>query len=164
MFSTVKTTYRLKAAPWAQNVRHATQILFMGMFEERYIYPLIEKVSNLYLRFIDDIFLIWTGNTDQLMKFKPQINPLNASVALIETSQLICRANQLTGFYMRATAHRKRWTLDAWIGRLDSGCLDSGRLDSGRRYAWTLDAWTLDDWMLGRLDSTCKSLRITLML
>ena len=34
------------------------------------------------------------------------VNPLSASVALcphIETSQLICHANQLTGFYMRAT-------------------------------------------------------------
>ena len=30
-------------------------------------------------------------------------NPLSASVALIETSQLICCAHQLTGFYMRAT-------------------------------------------------------------
>ena len=30
-------------------------------------------------------------------------NPLSASVALIKTSQLICCANQLTGFYMRAT-------------------------------------------------------------
>ena len=31
-------------------------------------------------------------------------NPLNTSVCPhIETSQLICRANQLTGFYMRAT-------------------------------------------------------------
>ena len=31
------------------------------------------------------------------------LNPLNASIALIETSQLICIANQLTGLYMRAT-------------------------------------------------------------
>ena len=33
------------------------------------------------------------------------LNPLSASVALIyiETSQSICIANQLTGFYMRAT-------------------------------------------------------------
>ena len=30
-------------------------------------------------------------------------NPLNPSVALIETSQLICCANHFTGFYMRAT-------------------------------------------------------------
>ena len=31
------------------------------------------------------------------------LNPLSASVALIETSQLICTANQLTFFYMKAT-------------------------------------------------------------
>ena len=31
------------------------------------------------------------------------INPLNANVALIETSQYFCTANQWTGFYMRAT-------------------------------------------------------------
>ena len=30
-------------------------------------------------------------------------NPLNASVALIVTSQLICTADQLTGFYITAT-------------------------------------------------------------
>ena len=52
----------------------------MGMFEERYIYPLIEKISNFYLRFIDDIFLIWNGTTDQLMKFKQQINEVHPSI------------------------------------------------------------------------------------
>ena len=31
--------------------------IFIGMFEERYIYPPIEKISNFYLQFIDDIFL-----------------------------------------------------------------------------------------------------------
>ena len=31
------------------------------------------------------------------------INSLSASVAHIEISQLICIANHLTGFYMRAT-------------------------------------------------------------
>ena len=35
--------------------------------------------------------------------YKNMFNPLSASVALIETSQLICTANQLTGFCMRAT-------------------------------------------------------------
>ena len=33
-------------------------------------------------------------------------NPLSASVFLIKTSQLICCANQLTGFYARATLAR----------------------------------------------------------
>ena len=54
--------------------------IFMGMFEERYICPLIEKISNFYVRFIYDIFLIWTGTTDQLMKFKQQINEVHPSI------------------------------------------------------------------------------------
>ena len=54
------------------------------------------------------------------------------------------------------------------------GRLDSGRLDSGPLDAWILDAWSLDAWMLiiwilnfwttGRLESTCDSLRFTLIL
>ena len=52
----------------------------MGMFVERYIYPLIKKLSNFYLRFIDVIFLIWTGTTDQLMKFKQQFNKVHPSI------------------------------------------------------------------------------------
>ena len=66
-------TMGTKCAPSYANI-------FMGMFEERYIYPLIEKISNFYLRFIDDIFLIWTGTTDQLMKFKQQINEVHPSI------------------------------------------------------------------------------------
>ena len=37
------------------------------------------------------------------LKIERMVNPLNVSVASIETSQLICKANQLTSFYMRAT-------------------------------------------------------------
>ena len=36
-------------------------------------------MSKLYLRFIDDIFLIWAGTADQLMKFKQQINEVHPS-------------------------------------------------------------------------------------
>ena len=62
-----------KCAPSYANV-------FMGKFEERYIYPLIEKLSNFYLRFIDDIFSKCTGTADQLMKFKQQINEVHPSI------------------------------------------------------------------------------------
>ena len=35
-----------------------------------------------YLRFIDDIFLIWTGTTDQLIKFKQQMNEAHPFIKL----------------------------------------------------------------------------------
>ena len=56
--------------------------IFMGMFEERYLYPLIETMSKFRLRFRDNNFLIWTGTTDQLMNFKQQINKVPPSIKL----------------------------------------------------------------------------------
>ena len=35
--------------------------IFMDLFEEKFIFPILKKLSNLYLRFIDDIILICNG-------------------------------------------------------------------------------------------------------
>ena len=35
--------------------------IFMGWFEEKFIFPLLTNLSDFYLRFIDDIFLVWNG-------------------------------------------------------------------------------------------------------
>ena len=43
---------------------------FMIMLEESYIYHLMQEKCELYLRYIDDIFLIWTGILDELNEFK----------------------------------------------------------------------------------------------
>ena len=69
----------LQIKSWAMGTKCAPSYanVFIDLFEERYIYPLIEKISKIYLRFIDDIFLIWTETTDQLMKFKRQINEVH---------------------------------------------------------------------------------------
>ena len=36
--------------------------IFMDIFEETHIYPLIKQKMKFYLRYIDDIFFIWTGS------------------------------------------------------------------------------------------------------
>ena len=33
----------------------------MDLFEEKFIFPILKKLSNLYLRFTDDIILICNG-------------------------------------------------------------------------------------------------------
>ena len=43
-----------KCAPSSANI-------FMGLFEEKFIFPILKKLSNFYLRFIDDIILIRNG-------------------------------------------------------------------------------------------------------
>ena len=35
--------------------------IFMGWFEEKFIFQLLRNLSDFYLRFIDDIFLTWNG-------------------------------------------------------------------------------------------------------
>ena len=55
--------------------------IFMGKFEETFIYPYIQNLCILYLRYIDDLFLIWTGTKEQFKDFVMNLNsqtpPLN---------------------------------------------------------------------------------------
>ena len=59
-----------------------------------------DEVKKTFLASIINAFLNQKSSSSQKQAV---INPLNAIVALVETSQLISTANQLTGFYMRAT-------------------------------------------------------------
>ena len=42
--------------------------IFMDHFKRRYIYPFLQRLSLIYLRFIDDIFFIRTGKKEQLIR------------------------------------------------------------------------------------------------
>ena len=52
----------------------------MDHFEKELIYPFIKEFSLIYLRFIDDIFFIWTGNKKDLMKFLNELNTKHESI------------------------------------------------------------------------------------
>lgn len=54
--------------------------IFMGRFEEQYIYPRIIHKTRLYLRFIDDIIFIWKGTEKELKKFLDEINQLHPTI------------------------------------------------------------------------------------
>ena len=54
--------------------------IFVDHFERKYIYPFLEGLSLSYLRFIDDIFLIWTGSKHQLITFLSDLNTKNNSI------------------------------------------------------------------------------------
>ena len=54
--------------------------LFMAHFEETYIYPRIKGKSLLYLRYIDDIFLIWKGSRLELVNFINEINSVHKTI------------------------------------------------------------------------------------
>ena len=52
----------------------------MAYFEEKFIYPLIEAKTLLYLRFIDDIFMIWTKSEKDLVEFLNELNTKHTSI------------------------------------------------------------------------------------
>ena len=54
--------------------------LFMGIFEEENIYTRIKNKNLLYLRYIDDIFIIWTASLKELKDFSEEINNVHPSI------------------------------------------------------------------------------------
>ncbi|CAJ0933296.1 unnamed protein product [Ranitomeya imitator] len=50
--------------------------IFMDQFEITYVYPHSNFVSNIayWRRYIDDVFLIWTGDVDSLLQFHTDLN------------------------------------------------------------------------------------------
>ena len=43
--------------------------IFMEWFEEKFIFPLLTNLSDFYLLFIDEIFLIWNKTKTEFDKF-----------------------------------------------------------------------------------------------
>ena len=54
--------------------------IFMDHFERKFIYPFIKTFSLIYLRFIDDIFFIWTGSKTDLENFLNELNTKHPSI------------------------------------------------------------------------------------
>ena len=54
--------------------------IFETKFEEKYIVPFIKQISMLYLRIIDDIFMIWTKSKNELGNFMKDLNIKHSSI------------------------------------------------------------------------------------
>ena len=54
--------------------------IFMGRFEGLHIYPRINLKHNLYTRYKDDVFLVWTDGEASLKQFFVEINDIHPSI------------------------------------------------------------------------------------
>ena len=54
--------------------------IFMANFELKYIYPYIKDKAKMFLRFIDDLFMIWTGSEQELLDFMNDLNKRHSSI------------------------------------------------------------------------------------
>ena len=89
--------------------------LFMGKFETDRIYPLIINKCLCYYRFVDDIFMIWTGSGKELKYFFTMVNfdyatiifeckSSNKEINFLDTIVCITRSNTVS------TKHYKKET------------------------------------------------------
>ena len=72
--------YKWRIVSCALNAHQAYDNMSNGIFDEKYIYPLINNLKLFCIRFIDDIFLIWTGPLEVLLKFKQHINTVQPTI------------------------------------------------------------------------------------
>ena len=54
--------------------------IFMINFELKYIYPYIRDKTKMFLRFIDDLFMIWTGSEQEMLDFMSDLNKKHPSI------------------------------------------------------------------------------------
>ena len=54
--------------------------IYMGHFEEKHIYPELNNDSLFYTRYIDEIFLIYTGGERKLIEFLTKLNTAHDSI------------------------------------------------------------------------------------
>ena len=77
MYLIAHTTYKQWAVQWVQHVLHPT-----ANFEAKHICPYIKEMSLLYLRYIDDIFMIWKGTKVELITFIKELNEKHKTINL----------------------------------------------------------------------------------
>ena len=91
--------------------------IFMDKFEDTHIYPHIQQFCKLYLRYIDDLFLIWTGTKDQFKEFISNLNnqhPFtkftykisNTSIDFLDTTVYIKNRRIHTSIFKNPQTHK----------------------------------------------------------
>ena len=78
---------QIKGVSMVSKVSPSFAILYMGWFEDTYVYP-YQQQPLLFARYIDDIFMIWQHMEEELLSF---INYLNTRVPNIEFTQEISK-------------------------------------------------------------------------
>ena len=71
---------QMKGCAMGTNSSPAFANIFLGKFEEQFIYLIIQNLHKIYLRYIDDIFMIWTGTKEQFHAFINELNNKHPSI------------------------------------------------------------------------------------
>ena len=79
IFSSVKYTQKMGCAMGSVCASSYAN-LFMEQFEEKHIHPYIKDMVLLYLRYIDDIFIICKGAKEQIITLTNELNKKHKTI------------------------------------------------------------------------------------
>ena len=77
--STMNSSLQLQGTAMGTKMAPAYANLFMGLIEDT-LQNIDRDHINIWKRFIDDIFVIWTGSQAQLTTFITQINQVHETI------------------------------------------------------------------------------------
>ena len=69
-----------KGCPMSTKCPRSYADIVIGFFEKKFVFPLLTNLSDFYLRFIDDIFLIWNGSKTEFDNILKTINECHSSI------------------------------------------------------------------------------------
>ena len=98
--------------------------IFMDHFERKYISPFLQGLSLIYLRFIDDLFFIWTGSKEQFFRTLDELNtkhdPIKfeykiskTSISFLDTEVYIKNNKIYTKIYRKQTDRQSFLYIDS---------------------------------------------------
>ena len=98
--------------------------IFMDHFEKKYIYSLLQGLLLIYVRFIDDIFFIWTVTKEQLTNCLNNLNKKHnsikcedklsqTSISLLNTEVSIQNNQLITKIYRKNTDRQNFFQIDS---------------------------------------------------
>ena len=91
--------------------------VFMSEFEKLFIYPKIKHKSQLYLRYIDDIFLLWTATEGELKVFE-EIKKVHPQIKFD-----INYSYKQINFFRYNSHHRKKFISDVGVHKTNGQAL-----------------------------------------
>ena len=71
---TCKPYLQIKDCAMGMICAQSSASTFADHFEKKYIYPFLQGLPLIYLRFIDDVFFLWTGTKEQLTNCSFNLN------------------------------------------------------------------------------------------
>ena len=94
----------------------------MGRFEETHIIPRIRNYTLMYIRYIDDLFMIWKGLEHELLRFLKEINEVHPTIKFEykysrEKVEFLDTVVSISGKKLKTTLYTKPTDRKAYLHR-----------------------------------------------